>query len=285
MTDAPLAILIAEDEPLASMALRAQVEALGHNVLAVARDGADAAALVRCLPADLAIFDMKMPAMSGLDAALDAFPDAPTPVLLLTGFGSADLPDPMPEPPIFALVTKPVGTFLPGDQGALEREWKRQMERLHGIRFDNLYAITNMPISRFLEFLEDNGRTEEYLEQLAAAFNPTAVSTKGAMGLMQVVPGTGRRYGVDDLLNPRANLRAGTQYLSYLMRVFEDDLRLVLAAYNAGEYAVFRHGHAIPPYRETRNYVPRVMSIYEALAAQGRNEAARAAPVAAAAAE
>lgn len=109
MTDAPLAILIAEDEPLASMALRAQVEALGHTVLAVARDGADAAALARCLPADLAIFDMKMPAMSGLDAALDAFPDAPTPVLLLTGFNTADLPDPIPLPPIFALVNKPVG--------------------------------------------------------------------------------------------------------------------------------------------------------------------------------
>jgi two-component system, response regulator PdtaR len=109
VTDERLAILIAEDEPLASMALRAQVEALGHTVLAVARDGADAAALTRCLPADLAIFDMKMPAMSGLDAALDAFPEAPTPVLLLTGFATADLPDPIPEPPIFALVSKPVG--------------------------------------------------------------------------------------------------------------------------------------------------------------------------------
>lgn len=109
MSAGPLAILIAEDEPLASMALRAQVEALGHTVLAVARDGADAATLTRCLPIDLAIFDMKMPGMSGLDAALDAFPCAPTPVLLLTGFRYAELPDPIPEPPIFALVTKPVG--------------------------------------------------------------------------------------------------------------------------------------------------------------------------------
>lgn len=74
------------------------------------------------------------------------------------------------------LVTNPVGTFLPGDQVTLEREWKRQLERLHGIRFNNLYTITNMPISRFLEFLEEQGRTNEYLEQLANAFNPVAAA-------------------------------------------------------------------------------------------------------------
>ena len=105
-----------------------------------------------------------------------------------------------------------------------------------------------------------------------SAYNAKAVSPKGAVGLMQVVPGTGRRYGVEDLLNPRANLSAGTQYLSYLMRIFEGDLELVLAAYNAGENAVLRHGRTIPPYRETRGYVPRVLRIYEALAAQGRVE-------------
>ena len=98
-----------------------------------------------------------------------------------------------------------------------------------------------------------------------SAYNEKAVSHKGAVGLMQVVPGTGRRFGIDNLLNPKANIRAGTQYLSHLMHLFDGDLRLALAAYNAGEYAVLRHGRTVPPYRETRAYVPRVMGIYEAL--------------------
>jgi radical SAM/Cys-rich protein len=84
------------------------------------------------------------------------------------------------------LVTNPVGTFLPGDQGALEAEWKRQMERLHGIRFDRLYTITNMPIARFLEFLEESGRTDEYLERLAAAFNPAAAAGVMCRGTLSV---------------------------------------------------------------------------------------------------
>lgn len=102
------AVLIAEDEPLASMALRAQVEAIGYSVAGVARDGAEALALGRCLPLDIAVFDMKMPARTGLEAAIAMFPDAPTPVVLLTGFGAADLPSPIPTPPVFAVLTKPI---------------------------------------------------------------------------------------------------------------------------------------------------------------------------------
>jgi radical SAM/Cys-rich protein len=74
------------------------------------------------------------------------------------------------------LVTNPVGTFLPGDQAGLEAEWKRQMERLYGIRFTRLYTITNMPISRFLDFLDESGRLDEYMERLVTAFNPAAAA-------------------------------------------------------------------------------------------------------------
>ena len=74
------------------------------------------------------------------------------------------------------LVTNPVGTYLPGDQAALERDWKRELKRRYDIEFDRLYTITNMPISRFLTFLEERGRTEEYLTRLAAAFNPRAAA-------------------------------------------------------------------------------------------------------------
>jgi radical SAM/Cys-rich protein len=74
------------------------------------------------------------------------------------------------------LVTNPVGTFLPGNQGALEADWKRQMERLYGIRFNRLYTITNMPISRYLEFLAESGKLNEYMERLVTAFNPAAAA-------------------------------------------------------------------------------------------------------------
>lgn len=100
-------ILVAEDEPLASMALRAQLEALEYNVLGPARDGDEAVALGACYPVDIALFDVRMPRRSGLQAAIDLFEIAPTPVVLLSGVGAADLPDPLPRPPIFALITKP----------------------------------------------------------------------------------------------------------------------------------------------------------------------------------
>ena len=77
---------------------------------------------------------------------------------------------------VLNLVTNPVGTFLPGNQAALEADWRRQMRRLHGIEFNALYTITNMPISRFLEHLEETGQTAEYLTRLVTAFNPAAAA-------------------------------------------------------------------------------------------------------------
>ncbi|MCK6449002.1 MAG: arsenosugar biosynthesis radical SAM protein ArsS [Planctomycetes bacterium] len=74
------------------------------------------------------------------------------------------------------LVTNPVGAFLPAGQRSLEAEWKRELRRLHGIEFDALYTITNMPISRFLEWLLEKGELEAYLEKLVGAFNPAAAS-------------------------------------------------------------------------------------------------------------
>jgi radical SAM/Cys-rich protein len=77
---------------------------------------------------------------------------------------------------VLNLVTNPVGTYLPGEQSALERDWKRELKRRYDIDFDRLYTITNMPISRFLAFLEEKGRTEDYLRLLVSAFNPAAVA-------------------------------------------------------------------------------------------------------------
>lgn len=95
-----------------------------------------------------------------------------------------------------------------------------------------------------------------------SGYNPRAVSPKGAIGLMQLMPATARRYGVSDPYDPAQNIRAGAQYLRDLMSRFDNDIKLTLAAYNAGEQAVARHGNTIPPYKETLNYVPRVMSDY-----------------------
>jgi radical SAM/Cys-rich protein len=77
---------------------------------------------------------------------------------------------------VLNLVANPVGTFLPGNQAALERDWKRQMQRLYGIEFNRLYTITNMPISRFLEHLEESGNLGEYMDRLVNAFNPAAAA-------------------------------------------------------------------------------------------------------------
>ncbi|HJS75734.1 MAG TPA: lytic transglycosylase domain-containing protein, partial [Vicinamibacteria bacterium] len=93
-----------------------------------------------------------------------------------------------------------------------------------------------------------------------SAFNRYARSHKGARGLMQLMPDTGRRYGVSNAYDPWQNIRAGTAHLRDLMDEF-DDVNLVLAAYNAGATPVRRYG-AIPPYAETRNYVRKVLAIY-----------------------
>lgn len=98
-----------------------------------------------------------------------------------------------------------------------------------------------------------------------SGFDPRAVSRRGAQGLMQLMPATAQRYGASDAFDPAQNIRAGARYLRDLKRRYRDDLELVLAAYNAGEAAVERHGRRVPPYKETRQYVPRVLEIYRNL--------------------
>lgn len=88
-------------------------------------------------------------------------------------------------------------------------------------------------------------------------FNPKAVSHKGAVGMMQLIPSTARLMNVHDPLNPEENIRGGSRYLRLMLDEFDGNLELALAAYNAGPNAVKRHG-GIPPYAETRTYVERV---------------------------
>ncbi len=98
-----------------------------------------------------------------------------------------------------------------------------------------------------------------------SGFNPRATSKKGAIGLMQLLPATAKRYGVKNIYDPEQNVRAGARYLKDLLVRFDSNLELALAAYNAGEEAVERYGRHVPPFRETLAYVPSVMKVYQRL--------------------
>lgn len=91
-------------------------------------------------------------------------------------------------------------------------------------------------------------------------YDPRAVSPKGAMGLMQLMPATAKRFGAKDPFLAQDNVRAGASYLKWLMGYFQGNVELVLAAYNAGEQAVVRAGHKVPQYPETQAYVRRIMA-------------------------
>lgn len=94
-------------------------------------------------------------------------------------------------------------------------------------------------------------------------YNAYALSPKGAQGLMQLIPATAKRFGASDAFDARQNVEAGVKYLKYLKELYHDDLSLALAAYNAGEGAVKKYGQAVPPYRETQEYVRKVGRRYD----------------------
>jgi len=129
---------------------------------------------------------------------------------------------------------------------AADRGWQYETlisehARLNGVRSDLVRAVM----------------------QVESAFNPNAISPKGAMGLMQLMPATMRQYGVRNAFNPAENVRAGVAYLRDLLDRYSNNEELALAAYNAGPGAVDKHGQAVPPYRETRNYVAKINKMTE----------------------
>jgi soluble lytic murein transglycosylase-like protein len=98
--------------------------------------------------------------------------------------------------------------------------------------------------------------------RMESGYNPRALSSKGARGVMQLMPGTASMYGVKDSFDPFENIRGGVRYLRDLLLRFNSDIELALAAYNAGPEAVARHG-GVPPYEETRNYVSSILAAYQ----------------------
>jgi soluble lytic murein transglycosylase-like protein len=152
-------------------------------------------------------------------------------------------------------------------------EWKRESRKLikeNQQRLASLSPKAKEPPSKRLEerrarferLIGANARRYNLAPELLhaviraeSAYDHTAVSSAGAQGLMQLMPGTAARYGVKDSFNPADNVRGGAAYLRDLLDMFDQDLRLALAGYNAGENAVIKHGRRIPPYDETQNYV------------------------------
>ena len=139
---------------------------------------------------------------------------------------------------------------------------------------DWLKARVVMP-SLYDELIDSAARTQSLDPRLVksvmlveSAFNPAAVSRKGARGLMQLMPETARQHGVAHVFDPEENIRGGARHLSYLLGVFGNDLPKSLAAYNAGEAAVLRYG-GVPPYDETRTYVHKALTAYYGKSALG----------------
>jgi soluble lytic murein transglycosylase-like protein len=130
--------------------------------------------------------------------------------------------------------------------------------------------LSPRPSSEFQQLIDEMAKRHHLDPSLVhavvraeSAYDPEAVSRAGAVGLMQLMPATAKRFGVRNRRDPADNLRGGMLYLRYLLLLF-DDLSLAIAAYNAGEGAVSKYGNKIPPYKETQTYVRRVLSFYQA---------------------
>jgi soluble lytic murein transglycosylase-like protein len=143
-----------------------------------------------------------------------------------------------------------------------------------GDRYDAMLLAKAGRYDSIIEKAADSASVEPNLLRavivVESGFNSRAVSKRGAMGLMQLMPATATRYGAANPFDPHENVHAGARYLKFLIDRFGQDLRLALAAYNAGENAVDRNGGQVPPFTETMAYVPRVLRIYQMLKEQPR---------------
>ncbi len=150
------------------------------------------------------------------------------------------------------LVTRPDGSKLLRGKG-------RPLSRSHQL-VDPGGGLSEK-IDHYAERVMVESKLVHAMIQVESAFDPWALSHKGAQGLMQLMPGTARDLGVDDPFDVDQNLHGGTRYLRNMLDIYGGDLVLALAAYNAGPEAVERYG-GVPPYRETRNYVDRVLTLF-----------------------
>jgi soluble lytic murein transglycosylase-like protein len=154
-------------------------------------------------------------------------------------------------------VVRPDGTKYMYNSGRARRSHK-EAARVTEIPHQRLEAL----IDRYSRHSDLDPKLVRAVIHVESSFNPDALSRKGAMGLMQLMPGTASDLAVQDPYDPEQNVRAGTDYLRQMLDVFDGRLELALAAYNAGPEAVEQYG-GIPPYPETRGYVEKVMRLYK----------------------
>jgi soluble lytic murein transglycosylase-like protein len=163
------------------------------------------------------------------------------------------------------LLTVSAGYFLSGLSGGRDGRSLAQEARAETAQADGATAAIETEVTTIDEHIKEVADRYGVRADLVAAvieaeseFNPRAVSRRGARGLMQLMPKTAATLGVDDPFDPKANIDAGVRHLRAMMDRFDNNIPLALAAYNAGEVAVIKH-RGVPPYRETRAYVKRIL--------------------------
>ena len=164
------------------------------------------------------------------------------------------------------LANRPSGRIVPLRRGIVNG-YRASPERgpafFSNSRYDNL-------IRRAAEHYRVGFGLIKAVIHAESGFNPRAVSRKGALGLMQLMPGTARELGIRDVFDPEQNILGGTRYLKRMLELYNDNLRLSLAAYNAGPAAVDRTG-GVPPFPETHDYIRRVLSLMRVYGSAGSN--------------
>lgn len=202
------------------------------------------AALLGLLLLPAAHADSSTPIASDYDVHADA---------IAPGLGatlSFDIPRPVLQPEAIAQNTLPIPQVnAPGYNRQMAAAFSKMVERVareHNLDPQLLHSIITVE----------------------SGYNPGAISPKGALGLMQLMPDTASRFGASNPLDPAQNIRAGARYVRFLLSLFNRDMPLVLAAYNAGEGAVSKYRNTIPPYQETREYVAKVLASYESRTGQ-----------------
>lgn len=166
-------------------------------------------------------------------------------------------------PPVPGAVFAPMPTSLPVtgvSRSHCGGQSHAQLERKAAVHMDDIRTYASM-------YGVDENLVKAVMKQ-ESCFNPGALSSAGAMGLMQLMPGTADQMGVANAWDSGQNIKGGVRYLSQMLREFNGNTHLALAAYNAGPGAVRKHG-GIPPYKETRNYVAKIMAEYNHLGNRG----------------
>ncbi len=148
----------------------------------------------------------------------------------------------------------------------LVKTWKGWVEQKSSIATEDFAKNKRKYASTINYFAKQHRLPRSLLHAVItaeSAYDPNAISRSGAVGLMQLMPETARQYGVRNRRNPADNINGGSRYLKYLLKLFNNNLVLALAAYNSGEKTVKKYGNKVPPFKETRNYVKKVIYYYK----------------------